>query len=60
MKWRVVIQRNGRSRREQEQQVVAAELEDLPRLIGDPNKILHLQLAPEGGLFSQWREEKKC
>jgi hypothetical protein len=60
MKWRVVIQRNGRSRKEQEQQVVDAELDDLPRLIGDPKKILYVQLAPEGGLFSRWREEKKC
>lgn len=54
-KWHVVIQRNGRTRKEQEQEFLTVSLDELPALIGDARNILYVQLAPEGGLFSQWR-----
>lgn len=58
-KWHVVVQRNGRTRKEQEQEFIAASLDELPALIGDTRNILYVQLAPEGGLFSQWRGAKR-
>jgi hypothetical protein len=53
MNWRLIIQRDGPLLADQRQDEMTIErLEDLVAIIGDPDTVLYVMLAPEGGLFS--------